>query len=509
MVAALTRICLKIRYKLNSPLLNSTGKTFIVIGILAVVGCRAPKKGTSLSSSGLDRIQVPERWQSMESGVDQDIYSGWLKDFNDERLIELVDEGLSNNPLIKLNEAQLRSIQDSIIITKSAQLPRVSSSMGGSYAGGTGRKPGGGYTGWNFNDNYSGGVNVSWELDVWGKLRNREEAAILDYEAAVANYRGTRLSLAANIARSYCNLITARSALELSITTLDIFRSNLSITERNYIAGDPTATALSVQLARNNVASAERSVTIRELAVNDASRALEIFLGRYPGADLELPDQLPALIPEVPYGLPSDLLMRRPDLVAASARLESATQRRIIAQKNLLPSVNLSGGGSARDNNLADLLSGPQSIAANVAASLSQPLYQGGSLRAQVRQAKESELISIETFANVALNAFREVESAIDREQSLAIQEESLKTELAQAELAEEQASRDYSEGLVNILSVLEAQRRAFSARNSEINLRNSRIQNRITLHLALGGDFNLSNNQFSISNSEIKSANQ
>lgn len=473
-----------------------------------MAACHGPKK-SGLNSVGIERIQVPDRWQSMESGVDHSISSGWLADFNDQRLVELVDEGLSNNPSIKLNEAQLRSIQDSIIISKSAQLPRVSSSLAGSYSGGTARQPAGGYNGWNFNDSYSGGINVSWELDVWGKLQNREDAAIKDYEAALANYRGTRLSLAANIARSYCNLITARSQLELSINTLDIFKSNLSITERNYIAGDPTATALAVQFARNNVASAQRSVTIRELSVNDASRALEIFLGRYPGADLEITGELPALVSEVPFGLPSDLLMRRPDLVAAAARLEASTQRKIIAQKNLLPSVNLSGGGNVRDNNLADLLSSPQSIAANVAASLSQPIYQGGALRAQVRQAKESELISIESFANVALSAFREVESAIDRENSLAQQEESLKVELSQAGLAEQQASRDYSEGLVDILSVLEAQRRAFNARNSEISLRNSRIQNRITLHLALGGDFNVNEEQFSSSNLEVKSDNR
>lgn len=433
---------------------------------------------------------VPTQWSVLEKSTDEKVLSGWLADFKDATLIALVDEALENNPGLQITETRLKIIKDSIVSVRSAQLPRISSSMGGSYSGGSFREADDTYSAWEFNDSYNGGINLSWEVDVWGKLANREKAAIMDLEAAISDFKGSRLSLAANIARAYCNLITAKQQVELAEQTLDIFKGNLRITERNYIAGDPTSTALAVQLSRNNVASAERTLINSQLFVNETKRNLEVLLGRYPVAEIDVVDELPILLPDVPAGLPSELLIRRPDLVSAIKRIEASTQRKIATRKTLLPSIILSGGGSARSNELADLLSNPQSLAANVAASLSQPVFQGGALRAQVRQAETQEEIAVQTFTNLALFAFREVESALDRENSLMEQEEFLGVALKQAILAEQQASRDYSDGLVGILSVLESQRRASNARNAMINLRNSRIQNRITLHLALGGDF-------------------
>ena len=184
--------------------------------------------------------------------------------------------------------------------------------------------------------------------------------------------------------------------------------------------------------------------------------------------------------------------MRRPDLAAAAADLRASAERASAARKGLLPSINLSAGTTTTipSLELLDLIGDPTVIARNVAASITQPIYRGGALRAQARQALALNDAAIMTFSDIALRAFREVESALATEHSLAAQEQFLETELQQANLAESQAYRGYSEGIVGILSVLEAQRRAFNARNSMISLRNGRIQNRINLHLALGGDF-------------------
>lgn len=467
---------------------------------MAVPGCQMLKQDRAFDS-GQSPIELPEVWKSLGEEVDDQISSGWLDEFNDPVMKQLVQEGLANNPGLNATSIRLRAIREGIVQVRAGQLPRVGSSISASESGSSFRDANGNYSDWSFNDSYSGGLNVSWEMDVWGKLENREQAAIKDYEAAVSDLRGSRLSLAANIARAYCNLVTAGKQVELSLQTLDSFKSNYRITERNYIAGDPSATPLAVQFGRNNVASAERTVINRKLNESESRRTLEVLLGRYPGSEISANTELPELVEDIPAGIPSDLLMRRPDLVSAALRLESATQRKFAARKNLLPSINLSGGGSVRSSDLADLLTSPQSIAANLAASLSQPVFQGGALKSSVKVSEAQELAAIESFASSALNAFREVESALEREESLARQEESLEIELFQANLAEDQASRDYSEGLVDILSILEAQRRAFNARNSMISLRNSRIQNRITLHLALGGDFDENEADFTSNN--------
>ena len=325
---------------------------------------------------------------------------------------------------------------------------------------------------------------------MWGRLRDLDLASYEDFLAASADFRGARLSLAANTAKAWCHLITARQQATLALETRNSYVRNFRITERNFKAGDASASALDVQFGRNNIASAERELIDRELSREEAKRSLEVLLGRYPAAALEGRDQLPELPIDVPVGLPSDLLLRRPDLVAAAADLRASAKRADAARKDLLPSIRLSGRGSSSGEELGKMLIDPEYIVWNVASSLAQTVYRGGAPTAEARQSLARNEIAIRTFAEIALQAFREVESALAIERSLAGQEEFLATELQQANLAEVQASRDYAEGIVGILEILEAQRRAFNARRSKISLRNQRLQNRINLHLALGGDF-------------------
>ena len=201
-------------------------------------------------------------------------------------------------------------------------------------------------------------------------------------------------------------------------------------------------------------------------------------------------DNLPELPELVSTGLPSELLMRRPDLVAASNDLLASAERSVATRKSLLPAINLSGRSSVGSEKITEIFTDPSSIARSVAASLSQPIFQGGRLKAQVRQAAIRNEIAVLSFVSIALRAFREVESALARDRSLAAQAQFLEVEFTNTNLAETQANREYSDGTVNIIQVLEAQRRAFNARNSRISLKNQRLQTRIDLHLALGGDF-------------------
>ena len=337
---------------------------------------------------------------------------------------------------------------------------------------------------------YGLSLEASWELDLWGRLRDLDKAAQQEYIAAIADFRAARLSLAANTAKAWYDLITARQQVLLAEQTLDSFNSNLRITERNYKAGDDTASALDVQFGRNNVASAERSLVSQRLARDEAARTLEVLLGRYPSAELKSRDELPDLTKEVPAGLPSELLWRRPDLVAAAADLKASARRAQAARKELLPAITLTGRASTSSEALTNMLTDPEFIVWNAAASLAQSIYRGGAPSAEARRALAANEAALRRFASLALRAFREVESALATERSLAEQEGFLEVELRQATLAEKQSAREYSDGIVGILEILEAQRRAVAARNSMINLRNQRLQNRIDLHLALGGDF-------------------
>jgi NodT family efflux transporter outer membrane factor (OMF) lipoprotein len=344
-------------------------------------------------------------------------------------------------------------------------------------------------TPWFHDESYGLSLNASWEVDLWGRLRNLHQATIEDYGATEADFHGARLSLAGGIARAWFNVIAARQQVDLARWTRDEFQNSFQVVERIYKATGETA--LSVQFSLNNVASAERTLLARQLGLGEARRSLELLLGRYPSATIEARDKLPEnILGPVPAGLPSGLLTRRPDLVAAAADLRASSERADAARKNLLPSIRLSAGGSSPSDKLANLLARPSSIAWNLAASITQPVFEGGALGAQARQAKARNDAAVQSFTSIALRAFREVESALETERSLASQEVFLGTEQAQAILAEAQALRDFTEGVGDYLPVLESQRRASNARASMISLQNQRLQTRIGLYLALGGDF-------------------
>ena len=457
--------------------------------VLLLSGCTLMKR-QRVERQAVSQIDIPEFWRTSGEGNEGAISSGWLATFNDPEMSALVSEALNRNQGIRISEANLRIAQESLVIGRSPRLPSFSLSGSGSGSG-TRRRVAGDLQPWDNSESYGLTASASWELDVWGRLKDLNQAAKYDLLATRADFRGARLSLAAATAGAWCNLITAKQQLELAKRTKLIFEANFRITERNYKnSGDAGASALSVQLAGNNVASAERNVISRQLAYDEAKRTLEVLLGRYPGTALEGREILPEMPDEIPTGLPSELLMRRPDLVAASNDLLASAERAVASRKGLLPAINLTARGSVGAENIADVIGDPTSIARSVAASLSQPVFQGGRLKAQVRQAELRNQIAVESFVATALRAFREVESAIDRDRSLAEQAKFLEIEFAQANLAEAQATRDYADGIVTIINVLEAQRRAFNARSSRISLRNQRLQNRIDLHLALGGDF-------------------
>ncbi len=424
-------------------------------------------------------IRTPGSWQAASSGTEGRISSGWLADFGDRDLSETVDEALANNRGLRASAARLREAREATAVARSRARPQASAAGNVSRADGVSR-PG--------ETNYDLSLSASWEIDLWGRLSDQTRAAEASESAAEEDFRGARLSLAANTAKAWGNLISAEQELTLAEETLESFEKNLRIVERTYRGTGEGA--LDIRFSRTNVSSAARNVEQAELNRDQAARSLEILLGRYPGGGARLSRDLPVLADDVPAGIPADLLDRRPDLAAARHRLFASARRADAARKSLLPGASLTAGGGTSSPNLADLLDANR-LAGNIAARFTQVLTDGGALAAEARAALDRNDAELNDYAQRALEAFREVEAALAADRSLAAQEGFLASELRQATLAERQAERDYSEGInPNILSVLEAQRRANNARAGMIRLQNQRLQNRIDLHLALGGDF-------------------
>jgi multidrug efflux system outer membrane protein len=462
---------------MSSTILSKIPAALLLGLTVTLVSCEALK---GPQAAGTAKLELPGAFSKAETGQNNKISTGWLHEFKDPRMTQIVSEALVHNQGLKAAAYRLKAVREGTIIGRAARLPSVSAST--SYRETDGKNI-------SSSENYAISLNASWEADLWGRLRNIDLTARANYAAALADFRGARLSLAANTAQAWCNLVTAEQQLSLAKANVKSFSQALIVVERRYKAN--TLRAVDVQFARNNVANSERSLRVRQLDRDNAARNVEVFLGRYPSATVTSSSTLPSLSGAIPVGLPAGLLERRPDLQAARCDLFASAQNAEAARKNLLPSLRLTGGASNGSDTFRRAFD-PNFLAYSIASSLAQTIYQGGALSARARAALDRNRAAIEDYTRIALFAFREVESAIETDRSLAEQEIFLEQEVRQSQLAVKRALSDITLGIdgASFLEYLEAQRRAESAGISLIRLKNQRLQNRIDLHLALGGDY-------------------
>jgi NodT family efflux transporter outer membrane factor (OMF) lipoprotein len=247
--------------------------------------------------------------------------------------------------------------------------------------------------------------------------------------------------------------------------------------------------ALDLRLAEANLATAEAVVEQWHGEREQARRQLEILLGRYPSGRLVEQTILPELLPIVPVGLPSDLLTRRPDLHAARTRLLASDARVIQAQAELYPKISLTASGGASSDELDNLMNN-NFLIWSLGANLVQPLFTGGRLRANIKLAKAQATESVMRYRSVVLSAFSEVESALATDGAYRKREARLASAGKKAQGALRLAEDRYERGVEPFLTVLDAQRRLIETQSHRVAVRRMRLENRVNLHLALGGDF-------------------
>jgi len=336
-------------------------------------------------------------------------------------------------------------------------------------------------------NNYAIGAQIQWEIDLWGRLTDETRAAYKDAAASFADFHAAQLSIAGAVTQSWFGLIEARQQRELAERDVTARERNLAVTERRYERG--VASSLDVRLSRSALGSSKANLALRQRLEQESARRLEVLLGRYPAAELEAAAALPELPPLAGAGAPGDILARRPDLIAAEARMTASGLRARAARKQMLPRLTLSASLSTSGPDLSDLID-PERLAGNIASGLFQPLFQGGRIRANAKRQKAFAEASLLTYAQTALRAYEEAENAIAAENFLAAGEAALKLAFEEAAAAEELTERRYASGTATIFDLLNAQTRRISAESSYIQAQQQRVANRVALYLAIGGDF-------------------
>ena len=335
--------------------------------------------------------------------------------------------------------------------------------------------------------NYGAALNLSWESDIWGRLRSAKAASLADQEAALADLHGARLSLVGQTCKAWFAALEATRQEELAAATVENYQASEKQVRERYERG--LRSPLDLRLARANLATAEDNLESTKIRKDGALRQLEILLGRYPAAALEAATALPQIPGEVPAGLPSELLSRRPDMLSLERRLAGQRARLRQAKVSLLPRISLSSSTGTSTNELRDIVNQDFSVW-SLAANLLQPIFQGGRLLAGIDLADSNLREALETYAKGALRAFAEVETTLALESFLARREAALSRAVEQSQSARDLAEDRYARGLDGIITLLSAQRDAFRSESQLLQVQRLRLDARVDLHLALGGGF-------------------
>lgn len=429
-------------------------------------------------------VAVPPAWSEPQPASGQ-VTNAWLDDFSDPGLREIVSAAMLESFDLRAAAARVAAARAQAAIDGADRLPQVSAGLGGARSK---RNSAGGQAITSTRSNtFSTNLDIAWEVDIWGRLSDKARAAAFELRATQTDLTATRLALAASIAKAWFDAKESGLLLALAEQTVSNFIKNRQTIEEGF--RDGINSALEVRLSRANVAAAESEVALQRARRAAGVRSLEILLGRYPAGKLIPAPDLPAINRRIPSGLPSELLIRRPDIEAAEMRLAAAERRTAQARKNRLPSFRLTASSGTSTSEFKDLLD-PDFLIYAIAANLGAPIFQGGRLRAEQERAAANADELLAAYAQTLLRAFQEVETALSNDRHLADQEIALRAASEESIAAEELALEEYRAGLVDIITLLEAQRRSFNSQNSLIQVSSQRVRNRIDLYLALGGSF-------------------
>jgi NodT family efflux transporter outer membrane factor (OMF) lipoprotein len=450
-----------------------------LVGALLLTACASPTSREEATAAG--RSGVPETrdvWAAAQAAVGE-VQVGWIAALEDETLTALVREAQKNNRDLQAAAADVERSWALARQAGAALLPSVDVTAGGTQTGTAGASSSAGRV--------DAGVQASWEVDVWGRLRAGAQAAVVSAEAAEADLRYAQHSLAAAVANAY--FITIEAGLQVKITrdTVEALTEMTRIVEVRVRNGSSSSDELA--MTKSDLATAKAGLAAAEGSQRDALRALELLLGRYPGAEMQIRKSLPGVPAAPPAGVPSEMLERRPDLVAAERRIAAAFNALDQAKAARLPSISLTAGAGAASGQLSSLTD-PGNVAWSLGANILAPVFRGGALKAQVDAATAEQRATIAAYGQAALEAFREVETSLDQNVVLSKRDAFLEEATEEAKESLRVMQIRYREGDTEALFVLLIQQRVFGAESNLLSVRRGRLEQWVNLNLALGGSW-------------------
>lgn len=416
------------------------------------------------------------------AGAPQDISTEWWTSFSSPEMSDLVATARTNNLDLAVAVARVLQAQAQSGIAASALFPDVT-------LNGNAKRSGSKNPPTTFNTFGLSGA-ASYELDFWGLAQDNLRAARYSARAAIYDKDLVQLTITANTANAYMDVLSLRERITIAKNNVAAAKRILDITKAKVTNGVSSNLDLAQQTAI--VAGEEAQIPALEEQEREARYALAILLGRVPeGFDVKANVLEGIVAPPVAPGMPSSLLQRRPDIAQAEANLVSAHANLDAARAAFLPAIGLTGQGGYSSNQISNLIN-PSSLAWSVGASLLQTIFDGGRLTSERDTAKAQETQLIATYRSTVLNALSDVETQLGSVASLAERQRLTQEQVDNAAEAFRISELQYREGVVDLLTVLQAQQTLFSSQDTLVQIKLARLQAGVGLYRALGGGWSV-----------------
>ncbi len=446
----------------------------ILMTLIMVNGCTVGPKFEKPT------VETPEAYRSPAFMTDSLINLSWWNLFQDTTLATLVHTALKNNRDIQIAASRVEEARAFHGFTKADQLPKLDITAGATRG--------------NFiqslqletiNNNFFIAPVLGWELDFWGKYRQASEAARSELLASEFNLRKLQIGLISDVVSTYFALLDYRQRLKIARYTLQLREESLHIINQRFDKGIiPEIDVYQAQMQREIAAGA---VPAFERQVVQTENTLSILLGKLPQTfNIDKGPDLILHPPDIPAGLPAQLLERRPDIAEAEFRLRAQTARIGVAEAQRLPSISLTGTLGKATDDLSQLTTGE--IGWSVGGSLFGPIFNFNKNIRRVDIEEERARQALLFYENTVLQAFREVEDALTEVQTYRDQLLSKQRELEASQGAAELSRSRYDKGFTSYLEVLESERSLFSVELQYSEVQAAYNNAYVRLYKTLGG---------------------
>lgn len=465
------------------------GWVWVLAGFLLIFGNGCIKMGPDFQKPAPD-TPIPATFQ--HQGHAQALpypEDPWWEDFNNPEINRVVEEVLSRNLDIQRATAVIQEMEARVTQVRADRFPQVGVQAQASRdkRSETQRIPGTPFTGGGTLSSYSLSLPASFELDLWGKLARAEEASRAELLQAEENRRALAQSVIAEAVTLQLQIEALERRIQIVEQSIETYRQSLGFVERRYKRG--LSPVFDVRQARRTLARAESTLPplLQELGM--LQQRLAVLTGAYPRAKTPAPqpEDYYRPLPTIPAGLPSELLLRRPDILSAEARLQALNALIGVARASRFPRLSLTGSLGYGTTELKQLFE-PESTLWGLAMGITQPLFDAGRLKAGQEAAEARYRQGVAEYAKTVLNAFSEVEGALLTRREQTERRERVVQFLTEARAAQRLAEARYERGLVDYLNVLTAQLTRFGAEEDLVLVDLAILTNRVTLHRALGG---------------------